>query len=165
MCRAPGVFDAGSNAASREFFAQVKSGRFALVISAVAAPRAFESGGVREVKEQRWSFALETALQTIKKSRVDIDGDRKSAPWRLAVAAGLKRHPDASNRWLATNLNLGTPAGFGHNLTFSVGWTAMKILGRSRKIRDPRHDPVDWLSPLQLEFLPPLTLQHFKPVL
>ena len=86
-------------------------------LALVADPRALESNGAREVKEQRWSLALEKALQAIQKSRADIDGDRKSAPWKLAVAAWLKRSSDASNRWLATNLKLGTPAGFSHNLT------------------------------------------------
>ena len=33
-----GVFDAGIDAASREFFAQVRSGRFALIVSAVVGP-------------------------------------------------------------------------------------------------------------------------------
>ena len=86
-----------------------------------AAPRALESRGAREVREQRWSFALETALQTIKKSRADLDGDRKSAPWKLAVAAWLQRRTAARTRWLASNLNFGTPAGFGPNLTCFQG--------------------------------------------
>ena len=83
----------------------------------VADPRALEGNGAREVKERRWSIALETALQAIQKPRADIAGDLKSAPWKLAVAAWLKCRSDASNRWLAENLNLGTPAAFSHNLT------------------------------------------------
>ncbi len=87
-------------------------------LAVVADPRALETHGAREVKEQRWSRALETALQATGKSRADLERDRKSAPWKLAVAAQLKRSTDASNQWLAANLNLGTPSGFSHNLSY-----------------------------------------------
>ncbi len=34
---------------------------------------------------------------------------RKSAPWKVAIAAYLKATTDVSNPWLATQLNMGSP--------------------------------------------------------
>ena len=65
----------------------------------------------------RWASALAAALHSLHKSTRDIARDRKSAHWKLAIAARLKRGTDASNQWLATHLNLGTPAAFSHNLS------------------------------------------------
>lgn len=86
-------------------------------LAVVADPRALETNGALEVKQQRWSLALETEMRDTQKSRSDLLNDRKSAHWKLAIAARLKRSNDASNPWLAANLNLGTPAAFSHNLT------------------------------------------------
>jgi putative transposase len=86
-------------------------------LAVVADPRALEGSGALEVKQHRWSIALAAALQDMQKSRADLHRDRKSAHWKLLVAARMKRSTDASNRWLAENLNLGTPAALSHNLT------------------------------------------------
>jgi hypothetical protein len=37
--------------------------------------------------------------------------------WELAVAAWMKTHTQASNRWLTENVYLGTPAALSRNLT------------------------------------------------
>jgi putative transposase len=86
-------------------------------LGVVADPRALEYHGALEVKQQRWASVLAAALQEMRKTRRDISNDRKSAPWKLVIAARMKRGSDVSNHWLAANLNLGTPAALSHNLT------------------------------------------------
>ena len=86
---------------------------------AIAADvRALELCGKQEVNEVRWSAALERGLSALGKSPSDASNEPKSAPWKLALAAWLKHHTDANNRWLATHLHLGTPGAFAHNLTY-----------------------------------------------
>jgi putative transposase len=79
--------------------------------------RALESVGAREARAIRWSTALGTGLKTLRRTVPELANDPKSAPWKLALAAWLKRHTDASNGWLALHLHLGTPSSFSHNLT------------------------------------------------
>ena len=71
--------------------------------------RAWELDGAREVSAARWRLALERALGRIGKSAADCRADRKSAPWKIALAAHLKQSTHASNRWLTDQLHMGTP--------------------------------------------------------
>ncbi|HTO05259.1 MAG TPA: hypothetical protein VL069_16230, partial [Opitutus sp.] len=43
------------------------------------------------------------------KTRKDISKDRKSAPWKVALAASLKQSTQVTNRWLSVELCMGTP--------------------------------------------------------
>jgi hypothetical protein len=81
--------------------------------------RALELVGAREARAIRWSTALETGLKILRRSATELANDSKSAPWKLALAAWLKRRTDASNGWLALYLHLGTPSSLSHNLTCS----------------------------------------------
>jgi hypothetical protein len=61
----------------------------------------------REKREGRWSEALAPLLESISDSeRADR---RKSAPWKVAIAAQLKATTDVSNAWLAEKLTMGSP--------------------------------------------------------
>ena len=71
--------------------------------------RAWETGGLREIREAKWSKALAACLRAVGKTEREIAADRKSASWKGAVAAHLKGHTQADNRWLAGRLNMGTP--------------------------------------------------------
>ncbi len=69
--------------------------------------RAWESEGVREVRAAHWQKALAGALARVPVSaRKD---ERKSAPWKVAVAAHLKATTDVPNGWLAAQLDMGSP--------------------------------------------------------
>jgi putative transposase len=70
--------------------------------------RAWELDGAREVSAARWCRALEEALKRVGKNAADCRVDRKSAPWKIALAAHLKQSTDASNRWLTEHLHMGT---------------------------------------------------------
>jgi putative transposase len=71
--------------------------------------RAWELDGAREVSAARWMLALDRALKGMGKCAADCRADRKSAPWKIAVAVHLKQSTHASNRWLTEQLHMGTP--------------------------------------------------------
>jgi putative transposase len=69
--------------------------------------RAWQSEGVREVRAAHWQKALNEVLKGVPASaRAD---QRKSAPWKVAIAAHLKATTDVPNRWLAEQLDMGSP--------------------------------------------------------
>jgi REP-associated tyrosine transposase len=83
----------------------------------VARTRAWESSGAKEIREREWAKALNLVLQSCGRSEAESRAARKSADWKLAIAAWMKTHTQASNGWLARRLSLGTPDALSHNLT------------------------------------------------
>jgi putative transposase len=78
-----------------------------LLDQAVAAvTRAWESEGVREVREAQWRNALNRLRQQV--SNEEVSDQRKSAPWRVRLAMQMKDATDASNGWLARELGMGS---------------------------------------------------------
>ncbi len=75
----------------------------------VAEARAWEGRGAEEIRELRWGVELERCLQTLRKTEAAAQGERKSAPWKAAVALRLKEATQASNRWLGERLHMGRP--------------------------------------------------------
>ena len=72
-----------------------------------SAARSWESPEAREAREARWSLALNVLLEAVSGSQ---RGDRrKSAPWKVSIAAQLKATTDVSNAWLAEKLAMGSP--------------------------------------------------------
>ena len=68
--------------------------------------RAWGVAGAREMREGQWAAALATALRTIPaEARAN---ERKSAPWKVAVATWLKETTDVANDWLARELAMGS---------------------------------------------------------
>jgi putative transposase len=76
--------------------------------------RAWATTGVREIREAKWSAALAVAKRKVRQAESAVATGRKSAPWKIAVAAFLKRTTQADNRWLAERLGMGTPRGVSH---------------------------------------------------
>lgn len=76
-----------------------------------ASSRAWESQGAQEIKAEQWRLALERCLRHAGKTATDIRTGRKSADWKVAIAATLKLKTQASNRWLCEQLHMGTPVG------------------------------------------------------
>jgi len=70
--------------------------------------RAWEVAGAREVAVTRWQGALDVALRQLGNSVSNCSDGRKSAPWKIAVAVHLKHSTQASNRWLAEQLHMGS---------------------------------------------------------
>jgi putative transposase len=71
--------------------------------------RAWELHGAEEMRRLQWQAALDRALQALDKDAADCLADRKSAPWKIAIAAHLKRTTQASNTWLNAQLRMGSP--------------------------------------------------------
>lgn len=63
-----------------------------------------------EMLEMKWRLRLDQELGEAKKSQSKIDGDRKSAAWKIAIAERLQREAGVSATWLATALNMGKPS-------------------------------------------------------
>ena len=72
--------------------------------------RAWEKSGANEVARIRWQKELDRLLAKLGKGQLDAAADRKSAPWKIAVAHQLKRTTTASNAWLAEALQMGHPS-------------------------------------------------------
>jgi len=75
----------------------------------LAASRAWESAGAQEIRAQQWARRLEQGLRAIKRTAAAAGQERKSAPWKAALAAWMKQKTPASNRWLAEQLQMGRP--------------------------------------------------------
>jgi putative transposase len=73
-----------------------------------ATMRAWETRDAREVRALEWTEQLGRLLRTVSaRERAD---SRQSAPWKIRLAVHLKASTDVSNRWLADQLHMGSPA-------------------------------------------------------
>ena len=64
--------------------------------------------GPRELAMEVWRGRLDALLAALKKNTRDIADDPKGEPWKVAVAAAMKRTTTASNPWLAQALGMGS---------------------------------------------------------
>jgi REP element-mobilizing transposase RayT len=71
--------------------------------------RAWDSSGVREIREARWAAALAASLRVLGRTEGEAREARNSAPWKVAVAGHLKQSSQAGNGWLAVRLHMGKP--------------------------------------------------------
>jgi len=65
----------------------------------------------QEARELYWERLLEHMLSFHRKSKSDIDRERKSAEWKVMIAHYLKRHTAVTNLWLSRHLNMGVTTG------------------------------------------------------
>jgi hypothetical protein len=63
-----------------------------------------------------WQSALDRALRVLKRDLEQAAAARKSASWKLALAAWMKLHTQATNRWLSQKLSLGAPSALSRSL-------------------------------------------------
>jgi REP element-mobilizing transposase RayT len=74
-----------------------------------ASTRAWEAAGAGEIRAEQWREMLARCLRHVGKTTAEARTERKSAPWKIAIAACLKQKTQASNRWLCDQLHMGTP--------------------------------------------------------
>jgi REP element-mobilizing transposase RayT len=74
-----------------------------------ATSRAWEKQGAQEIKTEQWRIALARCLRHTDKTPQAITAGRKSADWKVAIAAAMKLKTQVSNRWLCEQLHMGTP--------------------------------------------------------
>jgi hypothetical protein len=77
--------------------------------------RAWDAEGARQLREAAWARVLTRALRAVRRREGEAGANRKSAPWKVAVAAHLKTTTQADNRWLAAKLHMGTPVAVSHH--------------------------------------------------
>lgn len=68
-----------------------------------------EGKELHEVNQLLWEAILSDGLEAAGKNVDDIRADRKSAPWKIAIAAELKLKTSAPSTWIAEQLNMGAP--------------------------------------------------------
>ena len=62
----------------------------------------------REMRDTAWSYRLEGCCDALGKSADHIVNDLKSADWKVATAAYMKKRLLCRNGWLAERLSMGT---------------------------------------------------------
>jgi len=72
--------------------------------------RGAEASTRSEARAQVWKTQLNLALARLGKTPADVSGDRKGAPWKVAIVAHLKALTTISNPWIAEELKMGAPA-------------------------------------------------------
>jgi putative transposase len=75
---------------------------------AAALTRTWDAKGARQARELAWDLALNQCLSKL--TGADMESKIKSALWRVAVAAWMKKNTSVSNGWLAKHLQMGSPA-------------------------------------------------------
>lgn len=81
-----------------------------------AEARAWEGTGAREICEVQWQDLFERCLRHLNKGPDEIARERKSAPWKVAIAAFLKQKTQVNNRWLCERLGMGTAVAVSHHV-------------------------------------------------
>ena len=69
----------------------------------------WELADMRELNQARWEAVVVEELKKSGKSESEIVKDRKSDPWKIAVAKRLRRETTAGNPWIAKRLRMGSP--------------------------------------------------------
>jgi REP element-mobilizing transposase RayT len=72
-----------------------------------------EAAAIRSIS---WQSTLDRALKALKRDLEQAATARKSAPWKLAIAAWMKLHTQATNCWLCQKLSLGAPTALSRSL-------------------------------------------------
>ena len=67
--------------------------------------------GCAETKEIVWASWLSTCLKALEKSFEDAESDAKSASWKVAVCAFMRRELGCKVGWINERLNMGAGAG------------------------------------------------------
>jgi len=73
-----------------------------------ANARAWETSGATEIREQQWEESLGKCLRKTGKTLEAARCARKSAPWKVAIAAEMKQTTQVNNGWIAQRLNMGS---------------------------------------------------------
>jgi hypothetical protein len=64
---------------------------------------------VAELNRLHWRERLERGAAAIGASLLGAAAESKSAPWKIALAAWLKRGSSVPNRWISEHLHMGPP--------------------------------------------------------
>lgn len=76
-----------------------------------------EKEGLADLNDSHWEGVLARCLEALDCTEASAASERKSAPWKLAIAAKLKESTSVSNRWLSERLHMGVARGVSSNLS------------------------------------------------
>jgi len=62
----------------------------------------------REMREMAWAVRLDCCFKALGKHQGQVNQELKSADWKVAIAAFMKKHYLCRNAWLAQHLAMGT---------------------------------------------------------
>jgi len=62
------------------------------------------------IREAAWTRCLEGILCEVGRTRAEAQAARKGVPWKVEIAARLRRESNATHRWIARELYMGRPA-------------------------------------------------------
>jgi putative transposase len=65
------------------------------------------AAATQATREALWQEELTAHLRKLRRTPADLATERKSARWKVALAAALKTRTTATNRWLGTALHMG----------------------------------------------------------
>ncbi|WP_162051179.1 MULTISPECIES: hypothetical protein [unclassified Lentimonas] len=68
-----------------------------------------EGQDLREVNELIWESVVARGLEHAEKTSTSLKTDKKSAEWKVRIAAELKRTTSAPSTWIAQKLHMGAP--------------------------------------------------------
>jgi hypothetical protein len=69
-----------------------------------------------KIRAFQWQAALQRGLAALGRSATETSSVPKSASWKIALAAWMKIHTQATNRWLSQSLSLGAETALSRNL-------------------------------------------------
>ena len=75
-----------------------------------------EGRDLAEANELLWEELLERGFRAVGQTAATAREQKKSEPWKIWVAAEIKRRTNAPNAWIARNLHMGAP----HAVTIHV---------------------------------------------
>jgi REP element-mobilizing transposase RayT len=75
----------------------------------MTAARDWGGAELTELNRNEWTRRLTAGLHALGYTLSDAGAAAKSAPWKIALAAWLKRQCSTSNRWLSEQLKMGPP--------------------------------------------------------
>ncbi|MCZ6672331.1 MAG: transposase [Verrucomicrobia bacterium] len=67
-----------------------------------------EREDLADINRTRWEAYLKSCLKRLGKTVKDAQAEKRSADWKLAIGAKLKRETSVTNAWLTERLHMGT---------------------------------------------------------
>jgi putative transposase len=78
-------------------------------VGRMAAAQDWGAPRLAELNRREWETRLAAGTRALGRELATAPTEPKSAPWKIALAAWLRRHTSATNPWLTAHLHMGPP--------------------------------------------------------